>query len=297
MKLFTKEAKIGITGIVAVTILFFGIRFLKGINMLNAMNYYYVEFENIGGLTVSSPVYANGYNLGIVRNITYNYNSPNHVVVKVEVDNQFRLPKGSRGELNTEMLGTTKMNLILDKESTAYHQPGDTIPGRVNGGLMDEAATLVPALARILPKLDSIAASLNALLADPALSNTLHHTEQVTANLQTATNELNRMMKNDLQPMAGNLNTVSENFVTISDNLKQADYASTMRKADSTMQNILLLTDKLNRKDNTLGLLFNDTTVYHNLDATTRNAASLLDDLKSHPKRYVHFSIFGKKEK
>lgn len=297
MKLFTKEVKIGITAIVAVTILFFGIRFLKGINMLNATNYYYVEFENVGGLTVSSPVYANGYDLGIVRNITYNYNSPNHVVVKVEVDNQFRLPKGSRGELVTEMLGTTKMNLILDKESTAYHQPGDTISGYVNGGLMDEAATLVPALARILPKLDSIASSLNALLADPALSSTLHHTEQVTANLQTATNELNRMMKNDLQPMAGNLNTVSENFVSISDNLKQADYASTMRKADSTMQNMLLLTDKLNRTDNTLGLLFNDTTVYHNLNATTRNAASLLDDLKAHPKRYVHFSIFGKKDK
>ena len=297
MKLFTKEVKIGITAIFTIAILFFGIRFLKGINMLKATNYYYVEFENAGGLTVSSPVYANGYNLGIVRDITYNYNSPGHVVVKVEVDKQFRLPKGSHGELVTEMLGTTKMHLVLDKEATTYHQPGDTVPGRVNGGLMDEAATLVPAIQQILPKLDSIAASLNALLADPALRQTLQHTEQLTANLEKTTGELNRMMKTDLQPLAGNLNTVSGNFVTISDNLKEVDFASTMRKADSTMLNIQLLTDKLNRNDNTLGLLFNDTAIYHNLNATTHNAASLLEDLQAHPKRYVHFSLFGKKDK
>ena len=83
----------------------------------------------------------------------------------------------------------------------------------------------------------------------------------------------------------------------MSDNLKQIDYATSMQRIDSTLANIKSLTDKLNSKDNTVGLLFNDPTLYNNLSTTTANAASLLEDLKNHPKRYVHFSLFGKKDK
>ena len=109
MNYFTKEVKIGLAGIAAIAILFFGIKFLRGINMLKATNYYYVEFENVGGLTKSSPVYADGYNIGIVRDITYNYKRPGHVVVQIDVDKEFRMPEGSSSELVTEMLGTIKM--------------------------------------------------------------------------------------------------------------------------------------------------------------------------------------------
>lgn len=93
------------------------------------------------------------------------------------------------------------------------------------------------------------------------------------------------------------LNTIADNFITISDNLKGIDYASTFNKIDSTLYNVQMLTEKLNRKDNSIGLLFNDPTFYQNLSATTANAATLLEDLKAHPKRYVHFSLFGKKDK
>lgn len=297
MKYFTKEAKIGLAGIVAVVVLFFGIKFLKGINMLKATNYYYVEFEDAGGLTQSSPVYANGYGIGIVRDIMYNYSRPGHVVVEIEVDKDFRMPENSYGELITEMLGTIKMNLILDKEATAWHAVGDTIPGYVNGGLMEEAGRLVPKIAYMLPKLDSIVSSLNQLLADPALAGTLHNAEQVTANLVATTNQLNQIMNKDIPQLTGNLYTISNNFVEISDNLKGFDYASTLQKVDSTLYNIHLFTEKLNRKDNSLGLLLNDPSIYNNLNATSANAAALLEDLKAHPKRYVHFSLFGKKDK
>ena len=286
----TKEAKIGVAGIVAVATLFFGIKFLKGINMLKATNYYYVEFENVGGLTQSSPVYADGYGIGIVRDIAYNYKRPGHVVVEIEVDKEFRMPEGSSGELVAEMLGTIKMNLLLNKEATRWHAAGDTIPGHVNGGLMEEAA-------QILPRLDSIVLSLNQLLADPALSGTLHNTERITANLAATASQLNRMMNNDIPQLAGNLHTISHNFANISENLKNIDYASTFQKVDSTLYNIQSITEKLNRKDNSLGLFLNDSSIYNNLNATSANAAALLEDLKAHPKRYVHFSIFGKKNK
>lgn len=297
MNHFTKEVKIGLTGIVAVAMLFFGIKFLKGINMLKATNYYYVEFENVGGLAKSSPVYADGYGIGIVRDIAYDYKRPGHVVVEIEVDKEFRMPEGSSGELVTEMLGTIKMNLLLNKEATQWHAVGDTIPGSVNGGLMEEAARLVPKMAQMLPRLDSIVSSLNQLLADPAISGTLHNTERITANLAITTNQLNRMMNHDIPQLTGNLHTISHNFVHISENLKGIDYASTFRKVDSTLYNIQLITGKLNRKDNSLGLFLNDPSLYNNLNATSANAAALLEDLKAHPKRYVHFSIFGKKDK
>ena len=297
MNYFTKEVKIGLAGIAAIAILFLGIKFLRGINMLKATNYYYVEFENVGGLTKSSPVYADGYNIGIVRDITYNYKRPGHVVVQIDVDKEFRMPEGSSSELVTEMLGTIKMNLLLNKETTQWYAPGDTIPGFVNGGLMEEAGRLVPKMAQMLPRLDSIVSSLNQLLADPAISGTLHNTERITANLESTTRQLNRMMDNDLPQLTGNLHTISNNFVTISDNLKGINYASTFQKVDSTLYNLQLITGKLNQKDNSLGLLLNDPSIYNNLNATSANAAALLEDLKAHPKRYVHFSIFGKKDK
>lgn len=104
-------------------------------------------------------------------------------------------------------------------------------------------------------------------------------------------------MSNDIPQLTGKLNTIGDNFIAMSDNLKQIDYAAAMQKIDSTLANVRTLTDKLNSKDNTVGLLLNDPQLYQNLNATTANAASLLEDLKAHPKRYVHFSLFGKKDK
>ena len=233
----------------------------------------------------------------MVRDIQYNYEKLGSVTVEVELDNDMRIPSGSKGELVTEMLGTVKMNLLLNLESQSYLQPGDTLQGFANNGIMGVAETMVPKIEQLLPKMDSILSSLNQLLADPALAATLHNAEQVTANLNITTNELNKLMKNDLPKITGNLVTMSEDINTITHNLKSIDYAATMSRIDSTLYNVQLLTNKLNSKDNTVGLLFNDPTLYNNLSTTTANAASLLEDLKSHPKRYVHFSLFGRKEK
>ncbi len=104
-------------------------------------------------------------------------------------------------------------------------------------------------------------------------------------------------MSTEVPQLASNMNEVSANLKTISDNLKDIDYAATFEKVNATLNNVYLLTDKLNRKDNNLGLLLNDSALYNNLNTTSKNAADLLEDLKEHPKRYVHFSIFGRKDK
>ena len=292
-----KEIKIGLMGIVAIGLFIFGLNYLRGISMLESSRSYYVNFTNINGLPTSSPVFANGYKVGIVRDIQYNYKELGSVTVEIELDEEMRIPMGSKGELVTEMLGTVKMNLILNLESQSYLQPGDTLEGFANNGLMGVAETMMPKVEQLLPKMDSILSSLNKLLADPALTQTLHNAEQITANLNVTTHELNKLMKNELPTITGNLTSISENINTITTNLKEVDYASTMKRIDSTLANIQTLTNKLNSKDNTIGLLFNDPTLYQNLSATTANASSLLEDLKAHPKRYVHFSIFGKKDK
>ena len=297
MKFFTKEVRIGIAAIIALCVLIYGINYLKGIHLFKPTSYFYVKFQNINGLTKSSPVYADGFRVGIVRELYYDYDHPGNVVAEIDVEPDLRIPKGSSAELAAEMLGGVRMNLLLATNPRERYQTGDTIPGGLNSGMLGQVGDLVPQLEKMLPKLDSIMASLNTLLADPAIPATLHNIEHLTANLSATSGQLQTLMSDDIPQLTGKLNTIGDNFVTISDNLKEIDYAAAMQKVDSTLANVKMITDKLGSKDNTVGLLFNDPSLYNNLNATTANAASLLEDLRLHPKRYVHFSLFGKKDK
>ena len=139
--------------------------------------------------------------------------------------------------------------------------------------------------------------SLNNLLANPALPNTLQNVEKLTAHMAVSSQHLQQLMSHDIPQLTSKLNTIEDNFVHISSNLKEIDYAEAMKKVDATLANVKMITDKLGQKDNTIGLLLNDPTLYYSLSQTATNAASLLEDLKAHPKRYVHFSLFGKKDK
>ena len=298
MKYLTKEVKIGIAIAVALGMLIYGINYLRGINLFKPSTYYYVKYTNINGLAKSSPVFADGFRVGIVREIHYDYERPGNVTVEVEMDVEMRVPKGSTAELVTEMLGTVKMNLLLANNPREAYQVGDTIPGVLNNGPLDALTSkLLPQLEVMVPRIDSILVSLNQLLADPSLKSALHSVDATAANLKQATAQLNVLMGEDIPQITGKLNKIGDNFMAISDNLKGIDYASTFEKVDATMANLKGVTDRLNSKDNTIGLLLNDTSLYDNLNTTGANAASLLEDLRLHPKRYVHFSLFGRKEK
>ncbi len=297
MKYITKEVKIGIAGLAALCILIYGMNYLKGIHLFKPSSYFYVQFQNVNGLTKSSPVFADGFRVGIVRDLIYDYTQPGKVIAEIDVDPELRIPKGSSAELTSDMLGGIKMTLLLANNPRERHEVGDTLPGKLNNGVMEKAAAMVPQVEKMLPKLDSILSSLNTLLADPALPATLHNVEQLTGSMAVTSRKLEQLMSNDIPQLTSKLNTIGDNFATISSNMKDVDFAAAMQKVDATLANVKSLTDKLGSTDNTVGLLLNDPSFYQNLNATAANAATLLEDLKAHPKRYVHFSIFGKKDK
>lgn len=297
MKYITKEVRIGIAGIIALCVLVYGINWLKGIHLFQPSSYFYAKFQNVNGLTKSSPVYADGFRVGIVRDIFYDYSSPGKVIVEVELDTELRIPKGSIAELSAELMGGVRMNILLANNPRERYAVGDTIPGKLNNGMMDSAAELIPQVKQMLPKLDSILTSLNVILGDKSIPSTLHNMETTTANLAVVSAQMKGIMGKDIPQLTGKLNIIGDNFVAISANLKEIDYAATFRKIDNTLANVKTVTEKLNSKDNTIGLLLNDPSLYNNLNATTENASSLLIDLKENPKRYVHFSLFGKKDK
>lgn len=297
MKYITKEVRIGIAGIIALCVLVYGINYLKGINMFKPSSYFYVKFKNVNGLAKSSPVFADGVRVGIVRDIYYDYNQAENVVVEVELDTELRIPKGSSAELTSELMGGVRMDILLANNPREKYAIGDTIPGKLNNGMMESVADLMPQIEQMLPKLDSIMTSLNTILGDQSIPATLHSVEKMAANLEVTSGQLKVLMGRDIPQLTGKLNTLGDNFISISDNLKKIDYANTFNEIEQTLANVKIVTEKLNSKDNTVGLLLNDPQLYNNLNATTANAASLLEDLKEHPKRYVHFSLFGKKEK
>ena len=296
MKFLTKEVKIGLTGIIALAALFVGLNFLKGINLFKSSNSYYIEFADIKGLAKSGPVFANGYRIGVVHNIEYNYQNPGHVVVEISVDDNMRLPKGTEAKLVTAMLGGCDLHLTLPTQAQESYAPGDTLKGTDSDGLMDKAEAMLPQVEQIVSKVDTLISTLNPLAANPNLAAIMSNANEITANLSASSRQLNALLRNDMPQLTGKMNRIGDNVVTLTDNLNQLDLQGTLAKVDTTLNYVQLMTEKMNRKDNTLGLLLNDSTLYNNLSNTAGSANNLLIDLKEHPKRYVHFSLFGRKE-
>lgn len=300
MKYFTKEVKIALVAIVGVVVLFFGMNFLKGLNIFSSEDNYYVQFSDITGLSSSSPVYADGFKVGVVKDIIYDYSHTEGSKVLIGVDKQLRIPQGSSAEIVSDMLGNVKVNLLLANNPREKVAPGGLIKGMIKDGAMGKLQDMVPAVEKMLPKLDSIMTSLNAILADPAIRQSLHNVQTITDNLTTSTAQLNTLMaglNKNVPGMMAKANNVLDNTETLTANLAAVDVASTMRQVDQTIANVQQLTAKLNSKEGSLGLLMNDTQLYDNLNSTMRNADSLVIDLRQHPKRYVHFSVFGRKDK
>ena len=299
MKL-TKEIKIALIAIVGILVMYFGINFLKGMNLFSTNNTYYMTFDDIQGLGASTPIYADGYKVGTVDGMEYDYKENGPIKVKVDINKDLRIPQGSKAEIVKDLMGNLQVNLLLANNPRERVEPGGVIPGAVNGGMMDKAANLIPVVEKMLPKLDSILTSVNALLADPALAASLHNVETITSNLTVSTRELNTLMAGLNKQVPGMLrkaNGVLDNTNRLTANLASLDVQGTLNRVNQTLESAHQFTEKLNSNQGSLGLLMNDTKLYDNLTSTMSHADSLVIDLKAHPKRYVHFSVFGRKDK
>lgn len=295
MKL-SRETKIGIVGVIALALLFYTIQFLQGVNIFSTADKYYINFADAKGLAKSSPVYADGYNVGIVSSISYDTKRPGSgVIVEVSVDHGMRIPAGTVAVLDEAMLGGCTLNLRMGNSPVQRFAVGDTIPSQSANGLMTKAANLVPKLEATLAKVDTLLTTLNALASDPNIRAILANANTLTANLDRSSAQLNTLLANDVPAMVKTFDQAGQHVTALTDTLAALDLAATLAHVDGTLHSVQTAVEHLNDTDNSLGLLLNDTTIYGELNRTVTGAADLLEDIKAHPKRYVHFSVFGKK--
>ncbi|MDR2534155.1 MAG: MlaD family protein [Tannerellaceae bacterium] len=292
-KKFTNEAKIGIMTIISIALLYMGINYLKGINLFHPSNRYYISFDKVDDVTISSPVFVDGFKVGLVRAITYDYSGNNGIQVEIRLDDNMKINKNSYAVIEKNLLGGAKLHLRLNKYNNEYMKSGETMEGRMSSDMMSSVQNdLLPVFTNLMVKIDSVLTGLQTLITNPALTRTLEHLENTTAELESSSFQLNRMLNKDFPLILSDFKTISGNFVQVSDELKALDLQLTINSLNTTLANIKQTTEQLNSEENSLGLLLNDKALYNNMNGVMDNASKLLIDLKEHPKRYVHFSLF-----
>lgn len=296
-KIFRKELLIGLIVIIALGALFVGIDFLKGVNIFKAANYYYVSYDNVMGLTQSAPVTVNGFKVGLVREISYEYDNPGHVLVELSLDKALRVPRGSKAVLTTDLLGTASVALELAPQGD-FHAVGGRLTGVVPKGMMDNVSQeLLPSLAGILPKVDSLLSSINAVVSHPALMASVERLDAMTRNLEQTTARINALsatlppITTDIKAITGNFATTSDDIAHISADLRRVPVDSLADNLAAVTANLRELTAQLGNPNSTLGLLMHDPALYRNLNTTVSSLDSLFVDIKRNPKRYISIKL------
>lgn len=311
-----KNIIIGVVVVVALGLLYWGIEFLKGVNLFEPKNYYITRFEKVDGLTVSSPITVNGYQVGLVKELNFDYKT-NEIEVKMSLDDELKIPIGSSVSLNSQLLGSPSLVINL-AQGKAYHKVGDMIPSTMKAGLMEKVGNdIMPQVNEIMPKVNDILANVNTLTSNPALHNSVSNFDEITAKINASAKDLTVLMSN-LSSLSQNLNgsvpgvisgiatkvdgTVS-NIQTLTSNLNNkvndlptAQLQTTINDLNATLANLKVLTaelnNKLNDRNSSLGLLLNDRQLYDNANGAVMSLDSLLIDLKANPKKYITIKVF-----
>ncbi|MDE5727273.1 MAG: MlaD family protein [Duncaniella sp.] len=299
-RLRTREIKIGAAVLLALAALFFGINFLKGVNIFKASNYYYVSYTNVTGLAQSAPVTINGYKVGLVRTVEYEYDNPGHVRVEMSLDRKLQLPEGTKAALVTDLLGTASIELVMGG-GPGLIPVGHSVEGLQKAGLMDAVGgELMPTVMTIAPHLDSLIVSLTKVAADPALIAAIQRLDAITRHLEGTTSKLDKSMTQlpsivsnagsamaNINELSANLATVSKTLAEVSADLKEMELKNTMVNINRITANLDSATAQLNSTNSSLGLLLNDPGLYNNINNSAAHLDSILIDLKRQPKRYI----------
>ncbi|MDR1679867.1 MAG: MlaD family protein [Prevotellaceae bacterium] len=296
-KIFTREVKIGLLVAVSGLILYFGFNFLKGINLFNPTNYYQAPYSELDGLTENAPVFIRGLKVGQVSKIEYDFSQQRAFIVTLDIAKDIRLPVGTRAQLFDDgLVGGKAINLLCGEFTGQYLAVGDMLASSEEIDMVTQISNrLLPKIDYMLASGDTLINSLRAIVEGKNLQNSMQNIEHATANFEKSSDELSQLMQHDVPGIVGNVNQITGNLTVISENVSKVDFAGTATKIDQTMNELQSVTQKINSGEGSLGLLINDRQLYNNLNQTTLSADSLLSDLKNNPKRYIHFSIFGKK--
>lgn len=306
-----KRIKVAVMCISAVIIFYVGANFLKGINVFNEKAYYYCVMDDATGIQQSTPVMLSGYKVGMVDDVSLISSNPPKVCAKILLTEPIDIPTSSRFMIESkDLLGGHLLNLIMGN-GTGKLQSGDTLLCSIKPGMLDGIDEIKGQISSVLTSIDTIGLSIKDVLHTNGGGKSLQATLQ---NIESTTENLNEILGNNkvkvgklvtnlekfsqtLESASPQLTSILENFDQISDTIAKADIAAIIQNANRTITELEAVVKKVNQGEGTVGELFNDDALATKLEQTINSVNDLVTDLKAHPKRYVHFSLFGKKDK
>jgi phospholipid/cholesterol/gamma-HCH transport system substrate-binding protein len=295
-KKISKELKIGISFVICIFILYFGVSFLKGLNIFRPTNSYVVVFKDVTDLTPSSPILLNGYKIGLVHSMEIDENNPSRILTIINLNKGIKIPRGSELYIESSMLGSASVIVKPSDAANGFYAPSDTIKGIHKPGKIEALyENLVPQVTSLIPRIDTILAGLQKVVSNPVLNQSINNVGEATANLKTSMSQLNALLSSvnhDLPVITQNMAGISNDLSTVTSQAKSMNLTATYNTIDSTLRNVQLLTNKINSKDNSLGLLLNDKQLHDSLTSTLNNASLLLEDIKKNPSKYINVKIF-----
>jgi phospholipid/cholesterol/gamma-HCH transport system substrate-binding protein len=312
---FSKEVKVGLLVTSALAALFWGANYLKGIDIFTGDNRYYAVYPKVDGIVPSSDVLLSGVKVGQVEKIRFTEDRSGRILVTLRVSEKVVIGKDTRARIfSSDLLGGRAIDLVLDTES-APAADGDTLVAELASTLTDQMEPLKSKAEVLLQSLDSLAVTMRKVI-DPdsksgigegyqSLNKSLANIERLSAsldNMVTPADGKLRIMISNLESITSNIRehnddlaVAMKNFSSISDTLAKANLAGTMLNAERTLAQTADIMEKINKGEGSLGMLVNNDSLYNALASSAASLDSLLVDMKENPKRYVHFSMFGKK--
>ena len=305
----SKEFKVGLLALVAGVLLYFGFNFLKGVDFFSPTNRYVVIYDKIDGLTVSNPVQINGLSVGAVREIVILQNRDNQLAVSIDVDDKIQLNDSTLAVLSDNgLLGGKFIDLKIGHGKRPLEDE-DTLRAFRSEGL---TAMLASKANPVMQNLDSLMHNLNALVVE--YKGLSVQVKRIMANVEGATGDLNSITAENrakISTLIANANSLSASLAetgrklgpimskmnTFADTLNALELAAVVAKANQAMSSLQATIASINSSNGTIGKLINNDSLYTNANRSMRDLDLLLRDLKANPKRYVHFSVFGKKDK
>jgi len=301
----SKEFKAGLIAIVAIALFVFGYNYLKGNNLLNKSRTFYAVYDDVQGLGNSSPVTINGLQVGQVSDIRF-LNETGKVLVELSINSDFQFSKNSVVNIfGGDFIGGKSIAIEPNFKNPTKAVSGDTLIGNIDDGLLelvnDKLTPLQAKIERSVVSIDSLVTSVNQVLNPNTRSEVQTAVAELTLTLKSIRLSADALNKNinqedsDLNQSISNFNKTSENLVQITDSLSQIEYQALVANIDQTLLNLNQVTTKISDGEGSLGKLINDEDLYTNLEKSSKELELLFKDIKENPKRYVHFSLFGKK--
>lgn len=283
-----------------------GFNFLNGTSLLKRENTHYAVYDNVEGLQIGTKVTVNGLSVGKVAAIDFLPKSEK-ILVSFTLRNDLTFSRNSVAELyEAGLIGGKSIAILPVYDSAPAMKDGDTLQGTTKPGLTDvvnqQIAPLQQKLENVLTDADSLFVGINNVLNKEGQNNlslTLSELTQTVKNINAVAVSLDKLLakqKNNLNITLTNVAAISKNVNQLTDSLAQSNLKQTLDTFQVTVTRLNALMADLEAGKGSAGKLLKDEALYTNIEASTKEIELLIKDLKEHPKRYVHFSLFGKKD-